>query len=1346
MLHFRMIHIILLFLVLVPSLSFGQTTPVIYVNNTDSTCGGQSPCVDSLNAALAAVQPGETIRLQAGLYTEQVLIRDKNNSSSSSEADRIVIEADPAFPAGSVVFQGTADRCTLGYLIRLQRSKFITIRGLALTGAGGQAIELLGGNNGNTAIRIERNRIVANGSNACNGGVTVARGNEHTLLSNNLIYGNGRNGVSFTGAQGGPHYVVGNTIYGNGWNGVSIAAQHLVWLVNNAVTHNGSANTQTGGRSGVRHQGDARLEDIHLLHNLLCGNRTDEITGDVLDGTDSGNVSPTGQEGPGIGPIPGCEIADALYDNVLGLDAVANTVDDNLRPAASSPLVDQGTDPRSLEFAVVDALFEAGFFGPDARPRDGDSSSVAEFDIGAIEINSLVNDITPPELSIIAPASGSLVIQSRPLIEVGYSDSSGVDPDSLSFMANGTPLSMDCTVNVAGGTCTPSSDLPEGAVTLMAVVADTLGNQAMATVGFTLDSQPVTIQIDTPLDGLITKEAEILVSGTTGPDIAAVTVNGVAASLGNSFSATIPLRDGMNTLIAVATKTSGKTGTDVIEVTRDTNAPIVQITSPSDGSVTAVNTLSVSGQVNDIVNGATDAQVMVNGIAASVSNGSFFVSTLALTPGTNNVEAVATDSVGNEGRHSISVTLETPTGPRINPVSGNGQRANVQETLPDPLLVEIINNQGNPLAGQFVRFEVSRNSGTLQVVAGDASQRTVDVPTDNSGQAAVLFTLGASSGEGNQCVRASAPGVTGGVEFCASALPLAPDALLLVGGDNQRGAVSNPLANPFEAMVVDQEGNPITGVDVMFSVQNGGGDLNGNPTLTRTTGTDGLARAVLTLGAAPGTNNNTVEASFTGLTGPSVRFSASGLVPGNPDDTRLSGVVLDNSLTPIPGAGVSLLGTSATDTTDEQGQFLLENVSVGHVILHIDPSNSPRAETFPPIEFEADMIAGVENTIGQPILIPPLNIQNAQRVGGNTDVTLMMQGVAGLSLTVFANSVTCPDGSSQCLVSISQVHSDKVPMPPPGGRPFIPPAWTIQPAGVHFDPPAQVTLPNNGLPPGRVVDIFQFDHDINQFINVGKGTVSADGSTITSDPGFGITSSGWGGGGGTPPPPQTCQGQPCKDDDPEDCFRFVGNTCDGCEMAFEPDGKICTFKKGSFFGLGKLTGTCKEGICECARPTNFRQIGSGVDVGGGILHFEYEWESTTGDLSDLSDCEVGEHVVYPGPPGTFHWPRPPWGILARTPNPTVKWKDADAGVMEDNHSNKPLRRPITILSPQGASFSATQTYRYRCQCLGNTPIDLTGPGAGPHTITRTVSRNPDGTFRYEIEKLGDTAEVDPIPP
>ncbi|MFQ6030040.1 MAG: carboxypeptidase-like regulatory domain-containing protein, partial [Dehalococcoidia bacterium] len=267
-------------------------------------------------------------------------------------------------------------------------------------------------------------------------------------------------------------------------------------------------------------------------------------------------------------------------------------------------------------------------------------------------------------------------------------------------------------------------------------------------------------------------------------------------------------------------------------------------------------------------------------------------------------------------------------------------------------------------------------------------------------------------------------------------------------------------------------------------------------------------------------NNNVVSATFPGLAGRPVTFSASGMVPGRPEETIVSGIVLDNSDNPIPGATVSIKETTLQAITDDQGQFTISGpgVPVGTIIVRIDGATSTRPETFPFLEFELTTVSGQENTVGMPIRLPALDAESSQIVGGDEDVTLTMANVPGLSLTVFANSATFPDGSKTGRVTITQVHLDKIPMPPPNGSVFMPPAWTIQPAGVTFDPPARITIPNDGLAPGTIIDIFQFDHDLGEFVNVGAGTVVPDGSIIVSDPGFGISKTGWGGCGMPPPP------------------------------------------------------------------------------------------------------------------------------------------------------------------------------------------------------------------------------------
>src|SRR2546427_9753155 len=252
-----------------------------YVSNTDPTCGGHAPCYTTIQAAVSAALPGENILIQRGSYIEQVSIQGKNNTAAATEAARIVIQADPDAPVGSVVLRGAVATCTNGHAIRFQQSKFVTVRGLTITGAGGSAISIVGGNNQNQAIHLERLRIFGNGSSECNGGITIARGNPGTLVINSLIYGNGRNGIATIDADGGPHYLVNNTIYANGWSGVSVTRNHDALLINNAITGNGVTSGATGGRFGVTREASntPNPAGIRLLNNLICGNRLGEIDG-----------------------------------------------------------------------------------------------------------------------------------------------------------------------------------------------------------------------------------------------------------------------------------------------------------------------------------------------------------------------------------------------------------------------------------------------------------------------------------------------------------------------------------------------------------------------------------------------------------------------------------------------------------------------------------------------------------------------------------------------------------------------------------------------------------------------------------------------------------------------------------------------------------------------------------------------------------------------------------------------------------------------------------------------------------------------------------------------------------
>ncbi len=201
----------------------------------------------------------------------------------------------------------------------------------------------------------------------------------------------------------------------------------------------------------------------------------------------------------------------------------------------------------------------------------------------------------------------------------------------------------------------------------------------------------------------------------------------------------------------------------------------------------------------------------------------------------------------------------------------------------------------------------------------------------------------------------------------------------------------------------------------------------------------------------------------------------------------MTGVVLDNSNTPVKGATVSLENTKLRTTTNAAGQFTLKGAPVGTVTLLVDGSTSSSTITYPSLSFVLQSLPGVANSLDKPIYLPAIDTENAQTVGGSEPVTLTMSGVAGVAFTVAPNSVTFPDGAHVGKLSVSQVKADMVPMSPVNGV-AAPLVWTIQPAGAKFNPPIQVQLPNvNGMAPGTVTEVYQYDHDLEQFVSAGHG-------------------------------------------------------------------------------------------------------------------------------------------------------------------------------------------------------------------------------------------------------------------
>jgi hypothetical protein len=740
-------------------------------------------------------------------------------------------------------------------------------------------------------------------------------------------------------------------------------------------------------------------------------------------------------------------------------------------------------------------------------------------------------DKTPPTVAITSPSSGNVYSTQTPVSGTASDTASGV----ASVSCNGAAAQL----SGSGFTCNTS--LSTGVGTISVTATDAAGNSASASTNVTLVPAPV-VSITSPADLSFTNVTPITVRGTVDNPADTVTINGIAAfPSGGTFTATVPLVEGVNTLAVVATNAGGNQGTASVNVTLDTTPPHLTIDSPASNSITTSGAVSVTGIVNDIVPGTvndSNAQVTVNGTAAQVANRTYSIANVPLALGPNTIQAVARDQAGNATTTTITVTRVSPAQPpapgvgqaavvdSLTIISGNNQSATIATQLASPLVVALTDPSGNPVTNQPVVFKVTGNDGI--VTSANGSGGAVTVNSDSNGHAQVSWTLGHRSGVGVNGVEASCAASFVVADFTAVGIAGSAAQIVVDSGDNQTGAGGQALTFPLGVVVTDAGHNRIAGVPVTFTAVTGGGSFNGNPTQTITTDTDGRALAILTLGSGTDTEptSNVVAANFPGNTSSAAAFTATALLAGDPTKTTISGDVLDNSNNPIPGVTMRLYKTNQGSSnnqpqqigtpvqTDAQGHFVITSAPFGYFKLMADGTTAGGGSvSYPTLEYDIVTVAGQDNTVGTPIYLPVLDTVHQICVDATNGGTLTLPQSPGFSLTVAPGAATFPGGARQGCVTVSTVHGDKVPMAPGFGQQprFI---VSIQPAGTLFNPPAAMTLPNvDGLSPRAKTEMYSYDHDLSMFVAIGTATVSDDGSVIASDPGTGVLKAGWHCGG-----------------------------------------------------------------------------------------------------------------------------------------------------------------------------------------------------------------------------------------
>jgi hypothetical protein len=189
----------------------------------------------------------------------------------------------------------------------------------------------------------------------------------------------------------------------------------------------------------------------------------------------------------------------------------------------------------------------------------------------ALAITVVRVDDTPPAIQITSPENGSVTNVNKPEIRVEYTDSEcGIDLASLQVLVNGEDRTalFDITPGSAVWTVPAGMELPEGANTVHAEIADRSGNVASTEISFVVDITPPEVVITWPGEGAILNETPIEVQYTVD---------------GEPRSRVVELQGGENIIVVEETDEAGNRGADTVVVTLQSLS--ITIVQPTEGSI-----------------------------------------------------------------------------------------------------------------------------------------------------------------------------------------------------------------------------------------------------------------------------------------------------------------------------------------------------------------------------------------------------------------------------------------------------------------------------------------------------------------------------------------------------------------------------------------------------------------------------------------------------------------------------------------------------------------------------------------------------------------------------------------
>lgn len=188
--------------------------------------------------------------------------------------------------------------------------------------------------------------------------------------------------------------------------------------------------------------------------------------------------------------------------------------------------------------------------------------------------------------------------------------------------------------------------------------------------------------------------------------------------------------------------------------------------------------------------------------------------TLGNTAGPQTTLASSQDLAGSPVTFTHTATAGSAN--RVIKLSGDNQSAVAGSQLPNPLVVQVLDAQNNPVPNRAVTWVIG---------AGGGSANPQNSSTDADGKASTQWTVGA---QGNNTLNAVVSGV-GTATFSATATAGTPSASKSTVSASPRAITAGVTTSTITVRVRDASGNPVRGVSVTVTGSGSGNSVDPTP-------------------------------------------------------------------------------------------------------------------------------------------------------------------------------------------------------------------------------------------------------------------------------------------------------------------------------------------------------------------------------------------------------------------------------------------------------------------------------------------------------------------------------------